>query len=179
MAKVTLKKSAAVETVKPQGKAVKVTKVARESDTPQGKAAPGAKAEATKAPSIHRGATTGMSVMKYQDFILSRNNTAKLTDEQLLEAMKKEFPNSKGKIFTGDLPTRLSILGAVRRLFNENRHGSQTIAPPDGGVKVFGANGETLEVKRRVRQTKAEPVATTPAAPVAKTPVVKKTKKAA
>ena len=92
----------------------------------------------TRHPSKYSGQSTGMGIQDYQDWLLSKNNEAKLTDEQLLQAMRDEFPSAKGKIFTADKATRLKLLAGMRRLFNRRAHDNQDIAPPKGGVKQWG-----------------------------------------
>lgn len=131
----------------------------------------------TPTASIHRGLTTGLPVMKFQDQQLAAQPKTKLSDEALLEAMKKEFPQSRGLIFTGTMEQRLTIMRAVRHLFNEKRHGHQTIMPPDGGVKRYNDKGEVIaEVGRR----STKPVAVAPvAAEPAKSKAVAKLRKTA
>lgn len=116
------------------------------SSTEEELPAPVAVAKATSGAksSMHRGKKTGMPVMKYQDWQMSVNNERKFSDEALLDEMLAEFPNAKGKIFTANLETRLSILQAVRRLFNAGRHGKQTIAPPTGGSLRYNSKGEVI-----------------------------------
>ena len=77
-----------------------------------------------------------MGIQDFQDELLFKNNEAKLTDAQLLQAMRDEFPSAKGKIFTADKATRLKLLTGMRRLFNRRVHDNQDIAPPKGGVWV-------------------------------------------
>lgn len=147
MAKVNKKVVAKKADTKP------VAQAAAPTPAPAPKAtATASKPAATPAASINRGRTTGMRVMQFQDQLLADNMKAKLTDAQLLEAMRAEFPNAKGKIFTADQETRLGIMRVVRRLFNEGRHGSQTIQAPKGGVPQFGAKGEVVEEKPRARR---------------------------
>jgi hypothetical protein len=146
MAKVNKKVVAKKAETKP------VAQAAAPAPAPTPKATATAKPAATPAASINRGRTTGMRVMQFQDQLLADNMKAKLTDAQLLEAMRKEFPNAKGKIFTADQETRLGIMRVVRRLFNEGRHGSQTIQAPKGGVPQFDAKGEVVEEKPRARR---------------------------
>jgi hypothetical protein len=128
----------------------------------------------TPTASIHRGRTTGMPVMKFQDNQLAQQPTRKLTDQQLLDEMKAEFPNSKGAIFMGEPKTRLAIMKLVRRLFNESRHGHQTIQPPAGGVSRYDEKGNIVpETVGRTRSAKPEPVAATPPVAVAAKPAMK------
>lgn len=149
---------ARVKTVRVPSVAPDTPKVTTETEKPKAKVK-------TPAVTINRGATTGMRVMQFQDQLLSSNYKAKLTDEQLLEAMKKEFPNAKGKIFTADLPTRLAILRSVRRLFNAGHHGKQGTVPPQP-LPAFDAKGNPIA---EVRTRKAKAVPEQPPAPVAKT----------
>ena len=88
--------------------------------------------------SSYSGKSTGMGIQDFQDELLFKNNEAKLTDAQLLQAMRDEFPSAKGKIFTADKATRLKLLTGMRRLFNRRVHDNQDIAPLKGGVKRWG-----------------------------------------
>lgn len=109
----------------------------------------------TPTATINRGKTTGMRVMAYQDKLLADNVKAKLTDMELLKALRAEFPNAKGKIFTGSDEERLSILRSVRALFNRGKHGDQQVAAPKGGVPEFDAKGAVVEARAKTRTAKS------------------------
>ena len=83
-------------------------------------------------------------IQHFQDDLLARNTHAKLTDEQLLAAMREEFPDATGQIFTGHLGIRLARLRDMRRLFNRGQHDNQRIDPPPGGLKRWDANGNEI-----------------------------------
>ena len=83
-------------------------------------------------------------IQHFQDDLLARNTHAKLTDEQLLAAMRDEFPDAMGQIFTGHLGIRLTRLRDMRRLFNLGQHDNQRIDPPPGGVKRWDVNGNEI-----------------------------------
>lgn len=86
------------------------------------KADDAAPSEKRSAPSRYKGVTTGMRVMEFQDHTLKENFKNKLTDEQLAELWRTEFPRAK-KFTAG-------IVRIVRRLFNEGTHGKQAWTPP-------------------------------------------------
>ena len=92
----------------------------------------------------YSGRTTGLGIQDFQDELLAKNNDAKLTDEQLLQAMRDEFPTAKGQIFTADLQTRLKRLDEMRRLFNRRTHDNQAIVPPRGGVNRWDKYGHVI-----------------------------------
>jgi hypothetical protein len=94
--------------------------------------------------------------MAYQDRLLADNVKAKLTDAQLLETLREEFPNAKGKIFTGPQDERLAILRAVRRLFNAGKHGKQSTPAPTGGVPEYGADGKAVAERKAEPKAKVE-----------------------
>jgi hypothetical protein len=155
MAKVNKKVVAKKAETKP------VAQAAAPAPAPTPKATATAKPAATPAASINRGRTTGMRVMQFQDQLLADNMKAKLTDAQLLEAMRKEFPNAKGKIFTADQETRLGIMRVVRRLFNEGRladhpstEGRRAAVRCEGrGGRGEAASASRCEGRRDARQS--------------------------
>ena len=98
-----------------------------------------------------RGIKTGMRVMEFQDHQLVRQTERKLSDDELLDEMRDEFPETVGKIFTADRETRRSILRAVRNLYNAGKH-SKAAPKPEvpvveyrDGQPVGGAKKEATE----------------------------------
>lgn len=119
------------------------TKVKAEVKT----SAPVAEVKAVKAdakPSIHKGATTGMRVMQYQDHTLSIQGKRKLSDEDLAADWQAEFPHTRCQ-FTP------AIVAGVRRLFNAGKHGSQQVMAPGDGVSRYEDGKPVAERKRAAK----------------------------
>ena len=80
--------------------------------------------------------------MWYQDwtFMINDQPGRRLTDEQLLEDWRKEFPFADGKVFTGSFDDRMRILRAVRAHYNVGREGHGHRTPAGdlmGGAEVL------------------------------------------
>lgn len=134
---------------------IKRTAKTTAADTKQ-KAAPAAPAaEATAkvaaGPTRNKGVTSGMRIMEYQDHSLI-HNSKKLTDQQLADDWAREFPLSD--VLQRKNP---SLVALVRRLVNENKHGSQKEKAPAGGVKMYDAAGKVVEEAPRARRGVAAP----------------------
>ena len=130
------------------------TKVEAEVETPvvdkksaKTKGAPVAPSgKAVAQPARYKGATTGMRVMEFQDKTLRDNFKAKLTDEQLAELWRKEFP--RAKMFTA------AIVRVVRRLFNDGAHGKQTWTP-EKPLHEYGDDGAKIPMPKPRESKKA------------------------
>jgi hypothetical protein len=68
------------------------------------------------------GRTSGMRVMQYQDKTMSQQAKRKLTDEELGQDWSNEFPEARCQF-----KDRMDIVRVVRKLYNEKRHGQQSI----------------------------------------------------
>lgn len=110
------------------------------------------KAQAAAKPSINKGKTTGMRVMAYQDFTLSKQADRKLSDDALAADWQREFPNARCQF-------NATIVAGVRRLFNAGKHGNQQLSAPKGGVLRYDDKGNVIAEKRRTRTAKADKAA--------------------
>jgi hypothetical protein len=112
-----------------------------------------------------RGVKSGMRVMEFQDWQLAQQPKRRLTDVQLLDEMKREFPQCTGKIFTADLPTRLAILRGVRALFNAGKHSKGAARPEQPVVEVTRERGAKPKREQGEVLRSTEPMADAAAAP--------------
>lgn len=107
------------------------------------------KAKKAKADSKYIGKTTGMRVQAFQDKLMKDNFKAKLTDAELAEAMRKEFPNAVAF-------TEAHVAG-IRSQFNNGRRASQEGQKPAKPLPKFDDEGN--EVNPRAGAKKAAPAA--------------------
>lgn len=146
-----VKKDADAEPVKEKAKVVsmKTKKEAAPEEKP---------AKAEKGPSRYKGLTTGLRVMEFQDKTLKDNFKAKLTDEQLAELWRSEFPRAKA--------FDAKIVRVVRKLYNAGKHG-KTYPAPEKPLFEYDELGNKVAPPKRGRPA-AEPEAEVEVAPVKK-----------
>jgi len=111
--------------------------------------APAKKAKAKKADSKYIGKTTGMRVQAFQDDLMKKNYKAKLTDAELAEAMRAEFPNA--------VAFEEKHVAGIRSQFNNGRRPSQEGVKPPKPLAKFDDEGN--EVNPRAGAKKAAPAA--------------------
>lgn len=100
---------------------------AAEAPTKAAKAAKAPKAKGAPAPSKFIGQTTGMRVAAFQNQLMARNFKARLTDEQLAEAMRAEFPHAVA--FT------VQHVRGIRSQWNNGKRGNPV---PDKPLPEYG-----------------------------------------
>lgn len=126
-----------------------------------------AKAKVVKI-SKYKGATTGLRVMEYQDTTFAANTKAMLTDAELAELWRKEFPNAVA--FTE------THVGGARRDYNNGTHSKMFSRPAtplfevivDGGKKRFVTADESTRAKAEKVAAKVEKTRATKAAKAVK-----------
>jgi len=82
------------------------------------------------------GRTTGLHVSEFQDKLMSANFKAKLTDEQLAQAMRDEFPMAVA--YTVD------HVAGIRSAWNKGKRPSQNNVVPARTLTAYDAEGNTL-----------------------------------
>lgn len=96
--------------------------------------------EGNKGNGTTTGLRTGLSIGKFQNQLFAANFEKKLTDEQLLAEMQKEFPTR----------AKFQDVNKVRYYFNKGLFG---LGPPAGGVELppFDANGQPMTKRRKAK----------------------------
>lgn len=105
--------------------------------------------------SKYTGVTTGLSVREYQNNLMAKNFKAKLTDEALATAMRREFPNA--------VPYTEEHVVGIRSAWNKGNHGNEKPANPlpqfdDSGkaMPIWGAKSAAVKAaKEAVAEAKA------------------------
>lgn len=92
------------------------------------------------------GRTTGLSVTKFQNKSIEDNRKKKLTDEELVQLWKSEFPNAKSDYTT-------AIVKGVRGLYNRGKHGNDQPRVP---VPEFDDDGNALPFRGEKAQAKRD-----------------------
>lgn len=110
--------------------------------------APAKKAKAKKADSKYIGKTTGMRVQAFQDDLMKKNYKAKLTDAELAEAMRKEFPNA--------VAFEEKHVAGIRSQFNNGRRPSQEGAKPAKPLAKFDDEGNEVNPRASAGTKKAK-----------------------
>lgn len=104
------------------------------------------------------GTTSGLGIIAFQNRLLEKNYRAKLTDEELAEAMREEFP--------GAIPYTTKHVAGIRSSFNTGNHGNDK---PEAPLPRYG--DDRKPITRGARAPKAE------AAPAPKAKVTARAKK--
>jgi hypothetical protein len=104
------------------------------------------------------GTTTGLGIIAFQNRLLDKNYKAKLTDEELAEAMREEFPAA--------IPYTTKHVAGIRSSYNTGNHGNDK---PEIALPRYGEDKKPIT--RGARAPKAE------AAPAPKAKVTAKSKK--
>jgi DNA-directed RNA polymerase subunit RPC12/RpoP len=87
-----------------------------------------------------RGTTSGMSVREFQNKLMKDNYRAKLTDDQLADLMREEFPNA--------IPYTVDHVAGIRSAWNNGRHGNEVPAKP---LTAFDVEGNAIAPRTRRR----------------------------
>lgn len=116
----------------------KILRVAGSTSKVKEKAEEPKKAKAVKkeTPSKYLGRVTGLRVMAFQDKLMRENYKAKLTDEQLAQLMRAEFPMAAK--FT------VAHVKGIRSQFNHGKRSSQDGAAPAKTLTEFDAAGNPV-----------------------------------
>lgn len=119
------------------------------------------------------GKTTGLGVTAFQNQLMAKNFKAKLTDEQLADAMRREFPEA--------VPYVTGHVVGIRSAWNNGKRAGQDNVAPDKKLPRFNADGTSTVETRGAKGAakKAAKKAAKDAAPVASKAVKKVAKKAA
>lgn len=126
--------------VKPAGK--KVAEKVVEKPKAKVKAEPDGE-EKPKKQTRNKGVTTGMGIGEYQNATILKNVKAKLTDEQLAEDWRREFPLAKA--------FDAGTVRIVRKLVNAGQHKNDAPAKP-----IPGYDEQGNAVPDKVRKAKGE-----------------------
>lgn len=119
----------------------------------------------------YAGKTSGLSVTAFQNALMQKNYKAKLTDEQLAQAMRNEFPTAVDY-------TTGHVVG-IRSAFNNGKRPGQEGVAPEKKLPRFAEDGTaTIETRGRGGKKAAKKAAAT-AAPAKPKAVKKVGKKAA
>lgn len=135
----TTKKSNVVKMAKKPG-----ASAAAAEPTKKKKAAP-------KADSKYIGKSSGMRVQAFQDKLMRENFKAKLSDAELAEAMRKEFPNA--------VAFEEKHVAGIRSQFNNGRRASQDGAKPPKPLPKFDDEGNEMNPRVGGAKKAAEPKA--------------------
>jgi len=84
-----------------------------------------------------KGLASGLRVRDFQDKTLKDNTKTKFTDGRLAEIWNAEFPNAK--------QTGLKMVGVIRKLYNEGKHGKLLPAPEKPSVPYDAAGNKIVE----------------------------------
>jgi hypothetical protein len=158
------KRAAAVPAPKPAAtKKTAPRRVAAEADAPPPAKAKKAKTSdgAVRGVRGMAGATTGLGIAAFQNQLMQKNYKAKLTDAELAEAMRREFPSAIAY-------TEKHVAG-IRSAFNMGHHGNER---PEEPLPRFG--DDRKPITRGARAEKTAPAPKAEKAPKAKVKVSKK-----
>lgn len=103
------------------------------------------------------GISTGLSITAFQNALMQKNFKAHLTDEQLAEAMRAEFPTA--------IPYTAKHVAGIRSAFNKGAHGNDA---PESPLPRYGEDGKPVSARGKALDTpKAEKAEKAPKAKVA------------
>lgn len=108
----------------------------------------------------YKGKTSGLGVTVFQNQTIEQNKKKRMTDAQLAELWRREFPNARAEY------TEETVRG-VRNLYNLGKHGNNDGRPlPDHArVPEFDEQGQALPFwgeKSAAKRESAQPVARSP-----------------
>lgn len=157
-------------------------KAAQTASTKAAKPEAKAKAQAPKAEKearsgVNIGKTSGLRVMAYQDhtFAINDKPERRLTDEELAQDWRNEFPNSRA-VQNGRITA--DMVRAVRRLYNSGTGGHGTPGTEHTSHPyVLDGKNRVKSVYRRERKEKDAPETKTTAADTKKVKAAKTTAK--
>jgi hypothetical protein len=124
--------------------------VPKKSTTPVAKKVDDAPAKRGTGAGRYTGATSGLGVQAFQTKTLEDNFKNKLTDEQIAELWRKEFPKA---VKFSDKTVR-----GVRTRFNKGIHGGQDGTAPKRVSRSFDEDGNELPLRGEKSEAKAAKV---------------------
>jgi hypothetical protein len=115
------------------------SKVLKMKSKAQAEAEAPAEKKKAKAPPIRKftGKTTGKSVILFQNDLMKANFKAKLTDEQLAAAMRKEFPTA--------IAYTVSHVRGIRGAWNKGKHSNEIPVKP---LPEYDAQGNIVPARK-------------------------------
>ena len=92
------------------------------------------------------GTTSGLGIIAYQNRLLDKNYKAKLTDEELAEAMRDEFPEA--------IPYTTKHVAGIRSSYNTGNHGNNK---PEVALPRYGEDKKPITRGARAPKAEAAP----------------------